>query len=114
MRRLGNVATPDTAGTGSPPERVAFFVTLPSLPTVTLTGPVKLLTLFPRESYAVTWTGGLIGSPARALPSDEEKATRAGGAWDGGPFPPSVKSLSRWQLTATRATRARRETVFIS
>src|SRR5207249_9121323 len=60
MRRLGNVATPDTAGTGSPPERVAFFVTLPSLPSVTPTGPVKLLTLFPRESYAVTWTGGLI------------------------------------------------------
>src|SRR2546429_9090743 len=60
MRRLGNVATPDTAGTGSPPESLAVFVTLPSLPSVTPTGPVKLLTLFPRESYAVTWTGGLI------------------------------------------------------
>src|SRR5437764_14920235 len=60
MRRLGNVATPATAGTGSPPESLAFFVTLPSLPSVTPTRPVKLLTLFPRESYAVTLTGGLI------------------------------------------------------
>ena len=60
MRRLGNVATPATAGTGSPPESVAFFVTLPSLPSVTPTRPVKLMTLLPRESYAVTWTGGLI------------------------------------------------------
>src|SRR5439155_11583860 len=60
MRRLGNVATPATAGTGSPPESLAVFVTLPSLPSVTPTGPVKVLTLFPRESYAVTWTGGLI------------------------------------------------------
>jgi len=34
----------------------------------------------------VTWTGGLIGSPARALLSEEAKATRAGGAWDGGGF----------------------------
>ena len=65
----------------------------------------------PAESWTVTCTGGLIGSPARALLGGEEKATRAGGAWEGGVFP-AFNSLSRWQLT-TRATSARRETSFI-
>ncbi len=65
----------------------------------------------PAESWTVTWTGGVIGSPARGLRSDEEKATLAGGASEGGVFPP-VSSLSMWQLT-TSATTARSETSFI-
>src|SRR5947209_8039622 len=60
MRRFGNVATPATADTGPPPESVAFLVTLASLPSATRMEPVKFVALLPRESYAVTWTGGLI------------------------------------------------------
>src|SRR5213595_3140035 len=54
---------------------------------------------WPAESRTVTCTGGLIGSPARALlgGEEEEKATRAGGAADGG-VPPPFNSLSMLQL----------------
>src|SRR5207249_1391226 len=59
----------------------------------------------PAESWTVTCTGGLIGWPARALPSDDEKATRAGAASDGGPLPPPpFNSLSRRQLTTSAAS----------
>ena len=66
----------------------------------------------PAESCTVTWTGGVISSPARGLAGDEAKATRAGGASDGGVFAP-FNNLSMWQL-ATRAHSARTETGFIS
>src|SRR2546421_11741073 len=61
IRRLGNVATPATAVAGfGAPASVASWETLPSAPSATRIGPVQFVALFPRESYAVTWTGGLI------------------------------------------------------
>ena len=79
-------------------------------PSDRMTSVSRSVTL-PAESCTVTCTGGSIGSPARALPSDEAKATRAGGASDGGVFAP-FNSLSMRQL-ATRGTSAKTETSFI-
>src|SRR2546430_17459512 len=42
------------------PTIAAFLVTLASLPIRNRIEPTKLVALFPRASYAVTWTGGLI------------------------------------------------------
>jgi len=80
MLRFGNVATPATADTGPPPESVAFLVTLASLPSATRMEPVKFVALLPRESYAVTCTGGLIALSCIVTPGATENASTVAGA----------------------------------
>src|SRR5437773_5513598 len=102
-RRFAKVATPFTEGTCLVPRSESPVGFAPSDRMTMVSRSVT----WPAESRTVTCTGGLIGSPACALlgGEEEEKATRAGGASDGGVFH-RVSSLSRWQLT-TSATSAR-------
>src|SRR3989475_8743408 len=100
-RRFAKVATPLT-------ERTCFFPRSESPLGLAASDSVTRVSRSvtrPAESWTVTCTGGVIGWPARALPSEEEKATRAGAASDGGPLPPPpFNSLSRWQLTTSAAS----------
>src|SRR5258708_34986941 len=59
MLRSGNVATPAEAAAGDRPERRALR-TLGSLPSASVTSPVKLVTTLPTESNTVTCTGGWV------------------------------------------------------
>src|SRR6266576_6323681 len=95
-RTLTNVATPFTEWATVSPRSESPLGLAPS---DRMTRVSRRVT-WPAESWTVTCTGGLIGSPARAPLGGEENATRAGGASDGGVFTP-FSSLSRWQLTAT-------------
>src|SRR6266480_335105 len=63
MARSVKVATPATAVTGFLPKSPALWETLASVANAIRIGPVKLMALLPRASYAVTSTGGLIGLP---------------------------------------------------
>ena len=61
MLRSANVATPFTAVTVGWPARVPP----PGLAaSVTVTVPLKLVTVFPRASCTATWTAGVIAAPA--------------------------------------------------
>ncbi len=64
MLRFENVATPFTAGTLSVPPSVppAWFA-----PIATVMFPVKLVTVFPEASRALTSTAGVIVAPASVL-----------------------------------------------
>src|SRR2546430_16942656 len=79
MRRLGKVATPATAGAKAP-ESAAFLEMLPSVPIRSWIEPVKLVALFPSESYAVTWTGGLIALSCIVAPGGTVNASTVAGA----------------------------------
>src|SRR2546426_5948849 len=57
MLRSGNVATPAEAAACDLPERRPLG-TLGSLPSASVTSPVKLVTTLPAESNTVTCTGG--------------------------------------------------------
>src|SRR5207244_2564129 len=59
MLRSGNVATPPEAAACDLPERRALG-TLGSLPSASVTSPVKLVMTLPAESNTVTCTGGVI------------------------------------------------------
>src|SRR3989442_9835558 len=107
-RRFAKVATPFTERTCFVPRSESPLGLAPSDNVTRVSRSVTR----PVESCTATCTGGLIGSPARALESDEENATRAGGAWGGGGVDP-FKSLSMWQPRTTAAS-ARTETRFIS
>src|SRR5947208_9360839 len=61
--RFANVATPFTAFTGPLPDSVAP----PGLPRAREIAPVKLGTVFPDASRAVTVTAGVIATPTCAL-----------------------------------------------
>src|SRR5437867_4129246 len=63
MLRSEKVATPATAATGLVPDSVpppGFEFAGISM----LTFPVKLVAVFPRASWAATWTAGVIAAPA--------------------------------------------------
>src|SRR5437667_306252 len=61
--RFANVATPFTAFTGPLPDSVAP----PALPRAREIAPVKLGTVFPDASRAVTVTAGVIATPTCVL-----------------------------------------------
>src|SRR5437762_14238959 len=64
MLAAENVATPPTAATGPPPDRVPP----PALvPRARVTGPVKPVAVLPFASRAVTSTAGVIVAPAVVL-----------------------------------------------
>ena len=73
------MATPATAGTGFVPESPAFWETLASVPNAIRIGPVKSVAVFPRASYAVTWTG-LIALPCIASVGWTVNASTVAGA----------------------------------
>src|SRR5213079_2770861 len=104
-RTLTNVATPFTEWATVSPRNESPVGFAPSDRMTRVSRSVT----WPAESRTVTCTGGLIGSPARALlgGEEEEKATRAGGASDGG-VPPPFNSLSMLQLTTSAASAIRR------
>ena len=62
--RFANVATPATAATVFVPASAPPCVFVPNVIT---TSPVKLVTVFPWGSCAVTCTAGAIGAPAVVL-----------------------------------------------
>src|SRR2546422_1602398 len=64
MLRFENVATPFTAGTLSVPASVP---PAGSAPIATVMVPVKLVTVFPEASRALTCTAGVIVAPASVL-----------------------------------------------
>src|SRR6266513_3728054 len=72
MDRSANVATPATAGTVLVPDSVPLCVFVPNVIT---TLPVKLVTVFPWGSCAVTRTAGAIGAPAVVLPGGTVKTS---------------------------------------
>ena len=74
------MATPATAGTGFVPKSLALCETLPSVPNASRIGPVKSVAVFPRASYAVTWTGGVIALPCVAPVGCTVKASTVAGA----------------------------------
>src|SRR5438876_10622167 len=53
---------------------------LPSVPIRSWIEPVKLVALFPSESYAVTWTGGLIALSCIVAPGGTVNASTVAGA----------------------------------
>src|SRR6266516_811966 len=107
-RTLTNVATPFTEWASVSPRSESPVGFAPS---DRMTRVSRIVT-WPAESRTVTCTGGLIGSPARALLGGAEEATRAGGALYGSD-PAPLNGLSMGQL-ARRAHSARPEMVFIS
>ena len=64
MLSVENEATPLTAATVVVPDSVP---PLGFVPIATVTFPVKLVTVFPSPSSAVTWTAGVILPPATVL-----------------------------------------------
>ena len=64
MLKVENVATPAVAATVVVPESVPPFG---FVPITTLTVPVKLVTVFPCPSCAVSWTAGVLLPPATVL-----------------------------------------------
>src|SRR6266513_3609436 len=72
IERSANVATPATAATVFVPARVPPCVFVPNVST---TLPVKLVTVFPWGSCAVTRTAGAIGAPAVVLPGGTVKTS---------------------------------------
>ncbi len=97
MLRSGNVATPAEAAAGDRPERRALR-TLGSLPSASVTSPVKLVTTLPTESNTVTCTGGwmmlsFMASVGGAVNASLIEPDPGGGAW----LPPGalLNSLSK-------------------
>src|SRR2546430_568143 len=97
MLRSGNVATPPEAAACDLPERRALG-TLGSLPSASVTSPVKLVMTLPAESNTVTCTGGVImlsfmASVGCTVNASLGGADPGGGAW----LPPGVllNSLSK-------------------
>src|SRR2546425_10022127 len=67
MLRSARVATPATAATVVVPESVAPLVPVPAV-IVSVTAPAKPVAVWPEASRTVTWTGGLMVTPAVVLP----------------------------------------------
>src|SRR5207249_6679419 len=67
MLRSAKVATTATAATVVVPERVAPLVPVPAA-IVSVTSPAKLVAACPEASRTVTWTAGLMVTPAVVLP----------------------------------------------
>src|SRR6266480_6854249 len=96
MLRSGNVATPAEVAACDRPERRALG-TLGSLPSASVTSPVKLVTTLPAESNTVTCTGGMMLSFTASLGGTVNASLveldLGGGAW----LPPGalLNSLSK-------------------
>src|SRR5207247_7007609 len=67
IARVEKVAAPATAVTVVVPERVAPLVPVPAV-IVSVTSPAKLVAVCPEASRTVTWTAGLMVTPAVVLP----------------------------------------------
>src|SRR5437660_5098469 len=77
MLRFANVATPAVAAW------VVVPVSVPEpgfVPRDSVTLPVKVVTVFPSVSRAVTWTAGVIAAPATALAGWTVKTRRVAAA----------------------------------
>src|SRR5438094_9803027 len=71
--RSAKRATPFTAATVVPP---ASTPPVGLLPSATLMAPVKLGTVLPNASWALTWTAGLMATPAAVVLGWTVKASR--------------------------------------
>src|SRR6266571_2748901 len=85
MLRSGNVATPAEAAACDLPDRRALG-TLGSLPSASVTSPVKLVMTLPAESNTVTCTGGwmmlsFMASVGGAVNASLVELDPGGGAW---------------------------------
>src|SRR5207302_1274616 len=84
MLRSGNVATPAEAAASDLPERRALG-TLGSLPSASVTSPVKLVMTLPAESNTVTCTGWMMlsfmASVGGAVNASLVELDPRGGAW---------------------------------
>src|SRR2546429_5035167 len=109
MLRSGNVATPAEAAASDLPERRALG-TLGSLPSASVTTPVKLVMTLPAESNTVTCTGWMMlsfmASVGGAVNASLVELDPRGGAWP----PPGalLNSLSKGHPATSAATSATR------
>src|SRR5439155_14246944 len=110
MLRSGNVATPAEAAACDLPERRALG-TLGSLPSASVTSPVKLVMKLPAESNTVTCTGGwmmlcFMASVGGAVNASLVELDPGGGAW----LPPGapLNRLSEWRPATSASTSATR------
>src|SRR5213078_2053681 len=99
MLRSGNVATPAEAAASDLPERRALG-TLGSLPSASVTSPVKLVMTLPAESNTVTCTGWMMlsfmASVGGAVNASLVELDPRGGAWPPPARRPAQHAASSW------------------